>query len=127
MLAEHWQFIAPIASVPDNDQDLDRLIHFLDGLLDAIGENEQHSLMGLVDLISTHIETYENERFQQSLGNGIEALKFLMKTQEIIQSDLPEIGSQGVVSEILNGKRELNRGQIERLAKRFGVSPATFI
>jgi HTH-type transcriptional regulator/antitoxin HigA len=40
---------------------------------------------------------------------------------------LPEIGSQGVVSEVLAGKRELNTRQIRALAKRFGVSPAVFV
>jgi HTH-type transcriptional regulator/antitoxin HigA len=34
---------------------------------------------------------------------------------------------EGVVSEILNGKRELNVRQIRALAKRFHVSPAVFI
>lgn len=43
------------------------------------------------------------------------------------QSDLPEIGSQGVVSEILVGKRELNIRQVRALSERFGVSAATFI
>jgi HTH-type transcriptional regulator/antitoxin HigA len=36
------------------------------------------------------------------------------------------LGSQGVVSEILSGKRELNTRQIAALADRFGVSPAVF-
>lgn len=40
---------------------------------------------------------------------------------------LNEIGSQGVVSEILSGKRSLNVGQISRLAKRFHVSPGVFL
>ncbi|MEO1801157.1 MAG: transcriptional regulator, partial [Cyanobacteria bacterium J06629_2] len=40
--------------------------------------------------------------------------------------DLSEIGSQGVVSEILSGKRKLNVRQIQLLAERFHVSPATF-
>jgi len=35
--------------------------------------------------------------------------------------------SQGVVSEILSGKRELNARQITHLAARFGVSPALFM
>ncbi|MGH8506460.1 MAG: helix-turn-helix domain-containing protein, partial [Stenotrophobium sp.] len=43
------------------------------------------------------------------------------------QADLAEIGSQGVVSEALTGKRELNTRQIKQLAKRFGVSPAVFV
>jgi len=43
------------------------------------------------------------------------------------QGDLPELGSQGVVSEILSGKRELNVRQIRALGERFGVSAATFL
>ena len=43
------------------------------------------------------------------------------------QKDLPEMGSPGVVSEILHRKRELNTRQIKELSKRFGVSPAVFI
>ena len=54
-------------------------------------------------------------------------LKYLMREHNIRQSDLPEIGSQGVVSEVLTGKRDLNVGQVKRLAKRFGVSPEVFI
>ncbi|MDP3423577.1 MAG: hypothetical protein Q8S32_07420 [Burkholderiaceae bacterium] len=41
--------------------------------------------------------------------------------------NLPDIGSQGVVSEILAGKRELNLRQVRALAQRFAVSPATFV
>jgi HTH-type transcriptional regulator/antitoxin HigA len=54
-------------------------------------------------------------------------LRFLMDQHELRQSDLAEeIGTQGVVSEILSGKRDLNRGHIESLSKRFSVSPAVF-
>jgi HTH-type transcriptional regulator/antitoxin HigA len=45
----------------------------------------------------------------------------------LTQSDLPEIGSQGVVSEILRDKRKLNMRQVQALAARFNVSPAVFI
>jgi len=50
-----------------------------------------------------------------------------MEAHGLTQSELPEIGSQGVMSEILSGERELNIRQIRHLAKRFGVSPAVFI
>lgn len=50
-----------------------------------------------------------------------------MTEHNIKQSDLKEIGSQGVISEILNGKRELNIRQIKLLAEKFNVSPAVFI
>ena len=53
---------------------------------------------------------------QKGDGHGratkdIDALKFLMKAHHLTQSDLSEIGSQGVISEILRGKRPLNLRQ----------------
>ena len=57
---------------------------------------------------------------------GAEMLQYLMEEHGLTQSDLPEVGSQGVVSEILRGKRELNVRQIRALSKRFNVSPSVF-
>ena len=53
--------------------------------------------------------------------------KYLMKEHGFRQKDLTEIGSPGVISEVLSGKRELNRRQIKALSERFGCSPAIFI
>jgi HTH-type transcriptional regulator / antitoxin HigA len=50
-----------------------------------------------------------------------------MEEHDLKQSDLKELGSQGIVSEILSGQRRLNVRQIKALSKRFNVSPATFI
>ena len=126
-LTQHWQYIAPYAAAPKNDEELDHQIKSLDELLDIVGEDENHPLMGLVDLVSANIEAYEAKHFARKMGTGIDALTFLMKSHRLSQSDLPEIGSQGVVSEILHGKRKLNRRQIEALAERFKVSVATFL
>ena len=41
-------------------------------------------------------------------ATGPEVLRSLMEAHGLTQSELPEIGSQGVVSEILSGERELN-------------------
>jgi HTH-type transcriptional regulator/antitoxin HigA len=73
------------------------------------------------------IAEYEKEHFPFESTTGIETLKYLMEEKGIKQSDLKEIGSQGVVSEILNGKRALNVRQITQLAERFNVSPTVFI
>jgi HTH-type transcriptional regulator/antitoxin HigA len=54
-------------------------------------------------------------------------LRYLMEEHGLSQSDLPEVGSQGVVSEVIHGKRDLNMRQVRALAKRFHVSPAVFI
>jgi HTH-type transcriptional regulator/antitoxin HigA len=50
-----------------------------------------------------------------------------MEEHGLKQNDLKELGSQGVVSEIMSGKRNLNVRQIKNLSKRFKVSAATFI
>jgi HTH-type transcriptional regulator/antitoxin HigA len=49
-----------------------------------------------------------------------------MEEHGLKQSDLPEVGNQGVVSQILAGARELNVSQIIALAKRFKVSAGVF-
>jgi len=73
------------------------------------------------------IADYETEYHPIPEATGIQALKFLMEQHALSQSDLPEIGSQGVVSEILSRKRELNIRQVRALSKRFGVSSGTFV
>lgn len=72
-------------------------------------------------------EDYEAEHHPLPDTTGVQALKFLMEQHGLKQSDLPEVGSQGVVSEILKGKRELNLRQVRALGTRFGVSAATFV
>lgn len=73
------------------------------------------------------IKDYEAEHHPLPDVTGIQALKFLMEQHGLKQTDLRAIGSQGVVSEILAGKRDLNVRQIRLLSERFAVSPATFV
>jgi hypothetical protein len=56
-----------------------------------------------------------------------EALKFLMAQHDLKRGDLPEIGSQGAVSEILTGKRDLDIRLVRALAAQFSVSTETFL
>ena len=103
------------------------LVTVLEALLDETAGDEHHVAMGLVDIVGDLIEGYEAENHPLSQGTGIQALKFLMDQHGLKQGDLAEIGSQGVVSEILSGKRELNIRQVRALGERFGVSASTFV
>jgi HTH-type transcriptional regulator / antitoxin HigA len=80
-----------------------------------------------IQVLGIVIENCEAEHHDLSGASGLYALKYLMKEHDLRQEDLSEIGSQGVVSEILNGKRQLNVGQVQKLSERFKVSPAVFI
>lgn len=125
---KHWKCIAPVIHEPQNQDDYDKLAHLLDIFLDIVGEDESHELIGLIDVISHMIARYdEHSEYQLEKISGISALKFLMVQHHIKQSDLIDIGSQGVISEILSGKRKLNISQIKKLSKKFHVTPDTFI
>ena len=99
----------------------------LNELLDEIGADDQHPLYDLLDTLGTVITAYEAEHVKLPDVRGSEVLAHLMAEHDLRQADLPEVGSQGVVSEILSGKRELNVRQIRALAGRFGVSAAVFV
>jgi HTH-type transcriptional regulator / antitoxin HigA len=122
----HWMNIAPLLTIR-NERDYNIAVKRMNELLDEIGTNEKHPLYSLLDTLGTLIHAYEEEHFPIPESTGAEILRFLMDENGLTQSDLSEVGSQGVVSEILNNKRELNVRQIRILAKKFKVSPAAFV
>lgn len=129
-IARH--FTALSAAVPmrplRSERDYKAAVRTMDELLDAGGADESHPLADLVALIGDFIDEYEQRKGHVlPEATGVEALRFLMQQHGLRQSDLPEIGSQGVVSEILSGKRELNARQIRALAERFEVGASVFL
>ncbi|HXM95391.1 MAG TPA: helix-turn-helix domain-containing protein, partial [Candidatus Dormibacteraeota bacterium] len=57
----------------------------------------------------------------------LEVLHFLMDQHGLLQKDLADVfGTPSIVSEVLSGKRELNKDHIKRLSRRFHVSPELF-
>lgn len=123
---KHWDYVAPLSVRPKNKKEFEQLVTQLDRLLEMVGGDENHRLMGLVDMLSNIIADYESTQHPHEM-RGTAALRFLMESHHLRQCDLPEIASQGVLSEILSGKRSLSLRQIKSLAKRFHVDPATFI
>ena len=126
-IAKVWPNIQNIFSVPHTAKDYKKLVNLLDSLIDEVGNDESHHLASLMETIGSLIETYEARKLPEIEGDPIDTLKALMEEHGIRQSDLPEIGSQGVVSEIMSKKRQLNIRQIKALGKRFNVSPAVFV
>ena len=104
-----------------------RMTKILESLLDEVGSDESHPIMGLIDIVGDLIDDYEQQLHPLPQTNGVDALRFLMAQHGLKQTELHEIGSQGVVSEILTGKRELNLRQVRALSQRFGVSADTFL
>ena len=106
--------------------DYKRAVAALNELLDSGAGNEKHALADLVATLGELIADYDAAHYLPDDASPVDVLLFLMRQHDLKQSDLSEIGSQGVVSEVLSGKRELNARQIQALSRRFGVSPAAF-
>ena len=126
-ISEVWPNIKNIFSVPHSEQEYENLVQYLDILIDEVGNDENHELAPVMETVGRLIENYEDQNHKINEGSGINTLKYLMKEHDLKQSDMKEIGSQGVVSEILSGKRSLNIDQIKKISVKFHVSPAVFI
>ncbi len=126
-IEHYWQHLAGLLSPAHSEVDYQRQVVMLDFLIDEIGENEQHPLVGLLENLGLLVHNYETQHYPIPTTSAVEVLSFLMEQHHLTQGDLREIGTQGVVSEILNGKRKLNLRQIRLLSQRFHVSPEVFM
>ena len=126
-VTEVWPTISAILHFPKSEDDFDQLVALADYIMDESGGDENHPLSGLLDIVGTVIEEYEKLHVKEPVGDSIGCLKELMQEHGLKQKDLTELGSPGVISEILHKKRDLNKRHINALAKRFKCSPAVFL
>jgi HTH-type transcriptional regulator/antitoxin HigA len=124
---EHWSYVAPLLQPARNAKEYAQLVEALDAAIDAGGADEKHPLARLVDYLGDLVAKYEAKDKMPAAATGADALRYLMQRDGLRQADLPELGSQGVVSELLSGRREFNARQAKALAERFGVSAALFL
>jgi HTH-type transcriptional regulator/antitoxin HigA len=123
---EHWRYVAPLLSKPANEEDYDALAEALDELLAIVGEDEDHPLANLAAHMGDLLEAYDELRRPLPKASGVEVLRYLMQEHGLSQGDLPEVGTQSVISEILAGKRQLNVRHIRALSERFCVPADVF-
>jgi HTH-type transcriptional regulator/antitoxin HigA len=95
--------------------------------LDRRSKNLTAAEKELAKLLTLLIENFEETRYRLPRAKPLEALRFLMEQHELKQKDLVKVfGTASIVSEVLSGKRELNKEHIKRLSRRFHVSPELF-
>ncbi len=56
-----WPALASVVFVPHSEGEYQRLVGLLDALIDVVGENENHPLASLMEVIGVLIEKYEDE------------------------------------------------------------------
>src|SRR5467141_3662229 len=89
---------------------------------DPTNEEEKYA-----EVLMALIEAYEEEHHSIPDASEVDVLRTLLDANDLRQKDLvPIFGSESIVSEVLHKKRDLNKTHIEKLSKRFNVSPALF-
>ena len=82
----------------------------------------------LLELLVTLIEKFEEEYYPIPPGTPHSMLLHLMDARNLKQEALVGvIGSRGVVSEVVNGKRSISKAQAKALAEFFQVDASLFI
>jgi HTH-type transcriptional regulator/antitoxin HigA len=81
----------------------------------------------LLKLLTLLVEDFEEKHYAVPSSGPLATVRFLMDQHSLKQKDLTDIfGTPSITSEVLSGKRELNKEHIRRLSKRFKVSPELF-
>jgi HTH-type transcriptional regulator / antitoxin HigA len=81
----------------------------------------------LVELLSLLIDDFEAKHYSLPKAGPIDVIRHLMEENHLRQKDLVDVfGTESIVSDILNGKRDLTKEHIRKLSERFSVSPAVF-
>ncbi len=126
-ISQSWQKIAPLLIPISSEEDCDRREEQLKNLINLNQKKKDPQITHLIRSIAVTIEEYEKKEFPLEKAEGIEVLQYLMREHGLTESDLPEIGDQNLVLDLVNRKKELNLKMIKALAKRFNLTEQTFL
>ncbi|MBI4357544.1 MAG: transcriptional regulator [Gammaproteobacteria bacterium] len=117
-----------------NEKQHKKVLAFIEELLQDAHDDDHDPINGLIELISHAITHYEEgleelKHFEKGATKGpadLAMLRLLIDQHGLGVSDFPEIGDKSLISKILSTERNLTKRHIQKLSKRFKVSPALF-
>lgn len=117
-----------LPAVINSEAEYDRLVAVVNKLAvipeDRISPEQER----LLDIITLLVEKYDDEQYPLPVAPPHEVIQFLMQDRGLRNRDLePLLGSRGVTSEVINGKRKPSKTQIRKLVEFFKVSPEVFL
>ena len=110
-----------------SEADYDRMIALMNALLDVAGDDEDHPLSGLLELVAELVSHYEQEHHAIEAAGSKDALRFLMESRGLKQEDLSSVVPQSNLSAILAGKRKISATMAGKPGGFVGISPAVFV
>lgn len=115
-----------IPQVIETESEYDRILNIAEQL--TFTKNKTPEEKALYKLLVTLLEAYETENYPMDEATPQEILQHLIESSGTRQADLVGvIGSSGVVSEVVNGKRSISKAQAKALGDYFKVSSSLFI
>jgi len=105
----------------------DQMVALMNSLLDVVGDDEDHELSVLLELLGDVVSKYEREHYAIEAADPKDSLRFLIEARGLNQDDLSTIVPQSNLSAILAGKRKISATLAGKFGKFFGVSPALFV
>jgi len=105
----------------------DQMVALMNSLLEVVGDDEDHELSGLLELLGDVVSKYEREHYAIEAAAPKDSLRFLIEARGLNQEDLSTIVPQSNLSAILSGKRKISATLAGKFGKFFGVSPALFV
>ena len=121
----HFHAISHVGHIAD-DQDYEASIQLTDALISEGAMEETHPQHSLFMTLNDLVYAYDQRHNAMSAPQSAQVLRFLMEQHGLKLAQLPEIGRQSEVSEILAGQRSLTAHHIRNLSARFGISPNAF-
>ena len=121
--------IQTLPGVIETEEENEKALAIVERLMDKGENNLSPEEDRLFRLLVTLIENFEDKEYPMGdLATPLDTIKLLILEHKLKQNDLADIfGSQGVVSEVLNGKRGISVNHAKRLAARFKLPVDLFI
>lgn len=60
-----WKPVSNTVFVPHTEEEYEYLVDFLDNLIDLVGEDEDHPLASMMDVLGVLIESYESQHVSE--------------------------------------------------------------
>ncbi|KYC35848.1 transcriptional regulator [Scytonema hofmannii PCC 7110] len=116
--------VVPVAI--DTEEEYERILKVVEQL--TFKKNRTIEEQALHKLLVILVEAYETQNYPMDESAPHEILQHMMEASGTRQADLVGIiGSSGVVSEVVSGKRSISKAQAKALGDYFKVSPSLFI
>ena len=61
----HWREVSKVLYYPHNEKEYKEAVRLLDSLIDTVGEDENHPLASLMEILGLLIEKYEDEHIPE--------------------------------------------------------------